>query len=77
MAAGFITWFIALLLAPELPGDLLGLIACLLTLLVVTPLTQKFDPPRPALNSDGEEVDLKDRLGTLPLFRRADKKEYF
>ena len=35
-------------------------------------LTQKFDPPRPVLNSDGEEVKLKDRLGTLPLFRRAD-----
>ena len=71
MAAGFITWFLALLLAPELPGDLLGLIACLLTLLVVTPLTQKLDPPRPALNSDGKEVELKDRLGTLPLFRRV------
>jgi SSS family solute:Na+ symporter len=71
MAAGFITWFLALLLAPELPGDLLGLIACLFTLLVVTPLTQKFDPPRPALDGDGEEVELKDRLGTLPLFRRV------
>jgi len=76
MTAGFAAWLTALLLAPELPGDLLGLVACLLTLLVVTPLTQKFDPPRPALNNDGEEVELKDRLGTLPLFRRADKKEY-
>jgi len=71
MAAGFITWAITSQLAPHLPGDFLGLIACLLTLLVVTPLTQKFDPPRPALNSDGEEVELKDRLGTLPLFRRV------
>ncbi len=71
MAAGFISWAIASYFAPEMPGDLLGLIACLFTLLVVTPLTQKFDPPRPALNSDGEEVELKDRLGTLPLFRRA------
>jgi len=71
MAAGFITWAIAILAAPEMPGDLLGLIACLLTLLLVTPLTQQFDPPRPALNSDGEEIELTNRLGTLPLFRRV------
>lgn len=71
MAAGFVAWTIALLVAPEMPGDLLGLLTCLITLLVVTPLTQRFDPPRPVLNGDGEEVELKDRLGTLPLFRRA------
>jgi SSS family transporter len=69
MAAGFITWAMAYLIAPEMPGDLLGLIACLLTMLVVTPLTQQFDPPRPVLNSSGEEIELNDRLGTLPLFR--------
>ncbi len=40
-------------------------------MLVVTPLTQQFDPPRPALNSDGEEIELTNRLGTLPLFRRV------
>ena len=72
MAAGFITWAIAIVVAPEFPGDLLGMIACLVTLVVVTLMTQKFDPPRPVRNSDGEEVELKDRLGTLPLFRRAE-----
>ena len=39
MAAGFVTWAIALVLEPGLPGDLMGLIACLVTLLLVTPLS--------------------------------------
>ena len=72
MAMGFITWFLAILFAPELPGDLLGLMTGLLTMLIVTPLTQKTDPPTRLLNIDGEEVEMKDRLGTLPLFRRSD-----
>lgn len=71
MAMGFFTWFVTLLVAPGFPGDLLGLLLALITILVVTPLTQKSDPPKPLLNSDGEEVQLKDRLGTLPLFRRV------
>jgi hypothetical protein len=48
----------------------LGLLGGLLTFLVVTSLTQKTDPPRRLLNIDGEEVEMKDRLGTLPLFSR-------
>lgn len=71
MAVGFIVWLLSILFAPDLPGDLLGLLACLITMLVVTPLTQKIDPPRPLLNSDGEEVEFKDRLGVLPLFRKV------
>jgi Na+/proline symporter len=71
MAAGFLTWISAILFVPDLPGDLLGLLAGLLTFLVVTPLTQKTDPPRKLLSGDGEEVEMKDRLGTLPLFGRT------
>lgn len=71
MAMGFMAWFVTVLFAPQLPGDLLGLLAGLVTILVVTPITQQSDPPKPLLNSDGEEVELKDRLGTLPLFARA------
>jgi len=70
MGMGFLTWFIAILFAPDFPGDLLGLLVGLVTMLVVTPLTQKTDPPVPLRNGDGEEVEFKDRLGTLPLFRR-------
>jgi hypothetical protein len=41
------------------------------TILVVTPLTQRFDPPQLLLDEDGEVVEMKDFLGTLPLFRVA------
>jgi SSS family transporter len=72
MAVGFLTWFVAILFAPGFPGDLLGLLTGLVAMLVATALTQKSDPPEPLRNSDGEEVEMKDRLGTLPLFRRAE-----
>jgi len=71
MAMGFLTWFAAILVAPELPGDILGLLAALVTILVVSPLTQTIDPPRPLRNSNGEEVEFRDRLGLLPIFSRA------
>ena len=71
MAVGFITWFIAIVFVPGFPGDLLGLLTALIAMLIVTALTQVSDPPEPLRNSDGEEVEMKDRLGTLPLFRRV------
>jgi len=71
MAAGFLTWFVAIVYAPGLPGDVLGLVVGLFVMLAVSALTQKSDPPEPLRNSDGEEVAMKDRLGTLPLFRSA------
>jgi Na+/proline symporter len=70
MAAGFLTWLLAILFAPGFPGDLLGLLIGLAVMLIVTALTQKSDPPKALRNRDGEEVEMKDRLGTLPLFRR-------
>jgi len=72
MAVGFITWFVAIVYAPGFPGDLLGLLTGLVAMLIVTALTQEFDPPEPLRNGDGEVVEMKDRLGTLPLFRRAE-----
>ena len=70
MAAGLSVWIGTLILAPGLPADFIGLGASLVTMLIVTPLTQKSDPPRPLLDTDGNPVDFRDRLGTLPLFRR-------
>jgi Na+/proline symporter len=72
MAVGFLTWLGAMLFAPNLAGDMLGLIVCMITMVIVTVLTQRSDPPEPLRNSDGEEVEMKDRLGVLPLFRRVD-----
>jgi SSS family solute:Na+ symporter len=71
MATGSITWLSLMLFAPDVAGDLLGMFVALITILIVTPLTQAFDPPNPILDGEGHEVELKNRLGTLPLFRRA------
>ena len=71
MFTASLTWMLAIFFAPDMAGDLLGMIVGLITMLVVTPLTQEFDPPKPVLNGDGEEIELRNRLGTLPLFRRV------
>ena len=69
MVAGISAWLLTLYFAPALPADFIGLAASLVTMLVVTPLTQKFDPPNELRDSDGNPVEMKDRLGTLPLIR--------
>ena len=69
MAVGFITWVSLFFMAPDMPNDLLGLAAGLITIVVVSLLTRKSDPPRPALDIDGNVVAFKDRLGILPLFK--------
>ena len=49
---------------------LLALLIGLVVMLIVSAFTQISDPPEPFRNSDGEVVEMKDRLGTLPVFRR-------
>ena len=71
MFAGFGAWLISRVVVPELPGDLIGLGVSLLTMLVVSSLTQKFDPPRQLADIDGNPVSLTNRLGVLPIFRRT------
>ena len=65
MGAGLLVWGLSSWFAPQWPGDLLGLFASLLTMLTVTPLSQKSDPPRPLLSSDGAVVEFSHRLGVL------------
>jgi solute:Na+ symporter, SSS family len=65
MFVGFSSWLITRAVAPELPGDMIGLLASLVTMLVVTSLTQKFDPPRQVVDIDGQPVELTNRLGVL------------
>jgi SSS family transporter len=65
MSMGIVSWLTTSLLYPELPGDLIGLGASFVTMIIVTPLTQKIDPPRNLVDSDGNPVELTDRLGTL------------
>lgn len=71
MAAGITGWLVTLNVAPNLPADFMGLTACLATMLIVTPLTQKFDPPKALCDSDGIPIDTTDRLGTLPFFKKT------
>ena len=65
MAVGISAWIVTLFVAPELPADFIGLAASLITMLVVTPLTQKLDPPRELRDSEGNPVEMKNRLGVL------------
>jgi SSS family transporter len=65
MSAGIATWLVVSMLSETLPADLLGFVACVLTMLVVTPLTQTFDPPRGLVDHDGNAVELTNRLGVL------------
>jgi SSS family transporter len=65
MAAGISAWLITLFYAPDLPADFIGLGASFITMLVVTPLTQEFDPPRQLRDVDGNPIDLTNRLGIL------------
>ena len=65
MATGFITWVSLYLLDPDLPNDLLGLLAGFVAIIVVSLATRKIEPPRPARDIDGNIVPFKDRLGIL------------
>jgi SSS family solute:Na+ symporter len=56
MFAGLFVWVVTMQLWPNLPADFMGLGASLVAMLVVTPLTQKTDPPRPLADSDGNPV---------------------
>ena len=71
MAAGLATWLTTLAVAPALPADFMGFAACLLAMLVVTPLTQNFDPPHELCDGDGIAIDMSNRLVTLPLFKKS------
>lgn len=71
MAVGFIAWVLIEWIYPNLAGDVLGLLFAAAAIAIVTPLTQSFDPPRPLIDGDGKPIDLRDRLGILPLFSRA------
>jgi len=66
MAAGFLAWFLSAWFYPELAGDVIGFGFSLLTIVVVTLLTQGIDPPKPLVDEYGEPINLKGRLGILP-----------
>ena len=58
IVAGLVTWLTTMQLWPNLPSDFMGLAASLIVMLIVVPLTQKSDPPKPMLDSDGNPVEV-------------------
>ena len=59
-------------LYPDVPASFVGFRTSLVVAVLVSLLTQQSDPAKVLTNADGEAMDLNDRLGTLPLFRRVD-----
>jgi len=72
IGAGFATFMAAPAIFPEWPASLIAAIASLIVAVVVSLATQKSSPPRPLTDADEQPLELSDRLGTLPLFRKAD-----
>jgi Na+/proline symporter len=71
IGAGFAAFATIKVMYPEIPADFVGFWVSLIVAVVVSLLTQETDPPTALSNADGETMDLNNRFGTLPLFRRA------
>ena len=71
MGAGLATWLVTMQLWPALPSDFMGLAASLVVMVVVTLLTQTFDPPRPLADSDGNPVVATRLYSHHVFFRRT------
>ncbi|MEM7001862.1 MAG: sodium:solute symporter family protein [Pseudomonadota bacterium] len=67
MAAALVTWLTVSFIAPDLPGDLVGMFVCLVVTIGVALATQASDPPAPITTPDGQPVALTDRLGVQAL----------
>ena len=60
-----LSWSVAGALGSWVPPDLIGFGVSLFSMVIVTLLTQKVDPPRPLTDCDGNPMELRERLGTL------------
>jgi len=72
IGAGFASFAVIKIVWPEVPADFVGFWVSLVVAVVVSLLTGKADPPKVLTKGDGQVMDLRDRLGTLPLLRRVD-----
>jgi len=68
MAAGSLAWGLSEWLYPDFAGDVIGFGVALLTIVVASLMTQAVDPPKALIDEYGKPIDLKNRLGLLPLF---------
>ena len=65
IVGGLATWLGAWIAGTEFPADLLGFLVSAASMVLVTLVTQKIDPPRPLSDIDGNPIDLTNRVGTL------------
>lgn len=72
IGAGLVALILVAQIWPELPASLFGFLVSIPVAIIVSLLTQRSHPPRPLTDIDGNEMDLTNRLGTLPLLRRVD-----
>ena len=72
MFAGFASFLICKFMFPDLAASFVGFLVSLFGAIVVSLLTQSSSPARPLTKANGDVLELRDRLGTLPLLRRTD-----
>jgi Na+/proline symporter len=70
IAAGFTAFGISSVLFPDIPASFVGFWVSLVVAVVVSLATQAPSPPKPLTDASGEPMQLDDRLGTLPIYRR-------
>lgn len=68
---GATVWLLTLQLFPDVAADVIGMAAGIIALIVVSLWTQKTDPPRGLVDTDGNPVTLTNRLGLIGV--RADR----
>jgi SSS family solute:Na+ symporter len=71
IAAGFSTFVLTSNLLPDISADFVGFWVSLIVSVMVSLATQTTHPPSQLTKADGVELDVRDRLGTLPLFSRT------
>jgi Na+/proline symporter len=71
IGAGFAAFGISSIAFPDIPASFVGFWASLVVAVAVSLATQKVSPPKPLTDASSEPMQLDDRLGTLPLFRRT------
>jgi len=72
IATGLVVFAILKITQPQIAADFVAFWLSLATAIVVSLLTQRSSPPRPLTDADGVDMDLSNRLGTLPLTRSVD-----
>ena len=72
IGGGMASFGIVSMIYPDIPASFVGFWVSLAAAIVVSLATQKSDPPKALTDANGKVMNLRGRLGTLPLFRRAD-----